>query len=178
MKCSLGISNSLEEIFSFSYSIVFLYFFALIAEGRLSYLFVILWNSAIKWVYLSFSPLLFASILLTAICKASSDSHFAFLYFFFFRMVLIPVFCTMSWTFIHSSSGTLSIRSSPLNLFLTSTRPKWSSAFLHFLQFQSELGNKEFMIWTTIRSHFCWLYRVSPSFTANNIINLILVPII
>ena len=32
MKCSLGISNFLEEISSVSHSIVFLYFFALIAE--------------------------------------------------------------------------------------------------------------------------------------------------
>ena len=32
MKCSLGISNFLEEISSLSYSIVFLYFFALITE--------------------------------------------------------------------------------------------------------------------------------------------------
>ena len=34
---------------------------------------------------------------------------------------LDPCPCTMSWTSVHSSSGTLSIRSSPLNLFLTST---------------------------------------------------------
>ena len=32
MKCSLGTSNLLEEISSLSHSIVFLYFFALIAE--------------------------------------------------------------------------------------------------------------------------------------------------
>ena len=32
MNCSLGISNVLEEIYSLSYSIVFLYFFALITE--------------------------------------------------------------------------------------------------------------------------------------------------
>ena len=32
MKCSLGISNFLEEISSLSHSVVFLYFFALIAE--------------------------------------------------------------------------------------------------------------------------------------------------
>ena len=32
MKCSLGISNFLEEICSLSHSVVFLYFFALIAE--------------------------------------------------------------------------------------------------------------------------------------------------
>ena len=76
----------------------------------------ILWNYAFKWVYLSFSPLPFASHLSTAICKASSDSHFAFLHFFFLGMVLITASCTMSQTSIHSSSGTLSIRSNPLNL--------------------------------------------------------------
>ena len=32
MKCSLGISNFLEEISSISHSIVFLYFFALITK--------------------------------------------------------------------------------------------------------------------------------------------------
>ena len=32
MKCSLGISNFLEEISSLSHSVVFLYFFALFAE--------------------------------------------------------------------------------------------------------------------------------------------------
>ena len=47
--------------------------------------------SAFKWVYLSFSPLLFTSLLFTAICKASSDNHLAFLHFFFLGMVLIPV---------------------------------------------------------------------------------------
>ena len=84
-------------------------------------LLAILWNSAFKWIHLSFSPLLFASLLFTAMCKAFSDNHFAFLHFFSMRMVLIPVCYTMSWTSVHSSSGSLSIRSSPLNLFLTST---------------------------------------------------------
>ena len=67
------------------------------------------------------SSFAFPSLLFTAICKASSDSHFAFLYFFSMGMVLIPVSCTMSRTSFHSSSGTLTIRSRPLNLFLTST---------------------------------------------------------
>ena len=40
-------------------------------------LLAILWNSAFKWVYLSFSPLLLASLLFPDICKASSNSHFA-----------------------------------------------------------------------------------------------------
>ena len=48
----------------------------------------VLWNSAFKWEYLSFSPLPFASLLFTAICKASSDNHSAFLYFFSLEMVL------------------------------------------------------------------------------------------
>ena len=65
-------------------------------------LLAILWNSAFKWVYLSFSPLLFTSLLSTAICKASSDSHFAFLQVFFLGIILIPVSCTMSRTSIHS----------------------------------------------------------------------------
>ena len=121
MKCSLRISNFLEEISSLSYSIVFLYFFALIMEEPFLPLLAIFWNFAFKWEYLSFSPLLFASLLFTAICKTFSDSRFAFLHFFFSGMVLIPVSYTMSQTSVHSSSGTLSIKSSPLNLFLTST---------------------------------------------------------
>jgi len=71
-------------------------------------LLAILWNSAFRWVYLSFSPLLFTYLLFTAICKASSDSHFAFLHFFFLGMVFLPVSCTISWTSIHRSSDTLS----------------------------------------------------------------------
>jgi len=44
-------------------------------------LLAILWNSSFRWVYLSFSPLLFAFLLFTAIYKASSDSYFAFFVF-------------------------------------------------------------------------------------------------
>ena len=40
------------------------------------------WNSAFRCLYLSFPPLLFTYLLFTAICKASPDSHFAFLHFF------------------------------------------------------------------------------------------------
>ena len=106
MKCSLGISNFLEEISSLFHSIVFLYFFALILYF-LSLL-AILWNSAFKRIYLYFFPLPFTSLLFTAICKSSSDNHFAFLHFFFLGMVLICASCTMSRNSVHSSSGTLS----------------------------------------------------------------------
>ena len=54
-------------------------------------LLAILWNSTFTWEYLSFSLLLFASLLCTAICKASSASHFAILHYFSMGMVLILV---------------------------------------------------------------------------------------
>ena len=41
-------------------------------------LLAIFWNSAFRCLYHSFSPLPFASLLFTAICKASPESHFAF----------------------------------------------------------------------------------------------------
>ena len=67
----------LEEISSLSHSVVFLYYFALITEE----VFLISPRyssfSAFRWVYLSFSPLPFTSILFTAICKASSGNHFS-----------------------------------------------------------------------------------------------------
>ena len=58
-------------------------------------LLAILWNSAFTWAYLSFSLLPFTSLLFWAICKASSENHFAFLHFFFLGMVLITASCTM-----------------------------------------------------------------------------------
>ena len=59
----------------------------------------------------------------------------------------------------------------------SSSLPEWSSGFPYFLQFKSEFGNKEFMVWATVSSwsSFCWLYRASPSLAPKNIINLILV---
>ena len=48
--------------------------------------------------------------------------------------------------------------------------PEWPSGFPYFLQFKSEFGNKEFMIWATVSSWscFCWLFRASPSLAAKN----------
>ena len=129
MKCSLGISNFLEEISRLSHSIVFLYFFALIPEEGflispcyslelciqlgISFLFFFFLYIYIYFFYLSFSPLLFAALLCSAICKASSDSNLPFLHFFFFTMVLVTASCTMLRTSLYSSSGTFSTRSNP-----------------------------------------------------------------
>ena len=74
-------------MYRYSSYILYLYFISLLA---------ILWNSAFIWVYLSFSPLPFTS-LFSAICKSSSDNHFAFLHLFFLGMVLITASCTMSF---------------------------------------------------------------------------------
>ena len=154
MKCSLGISNFLEELFaaaaklpqscltlcdpmdcSLPGSSIHRIFQARVLEWKSSLVFPILlsssiflhWslrksflsllatlcNSAFIWVYLSFSPLPLACLLFSAICKASSDNHFAFLHFFFLGMA--------SQTSVNCSSGTLSIKSNPLTLFVTST---------------------------------------------------------
>ena len=88
--------------------------------GRLSYLSLLFF----KTLHLDgniFPFLLCLSLLFAAICKASSDNHFAFLHFFFLGIVLIAASYTMSWTSVHSSSGTFSIRSIPMNLFVIST---------------------------------------------------------
>ena len=79
-----------------------------------------LWNSAFSWLYLFLSPLLFPS-LSSAVCKASSDNHFAFLHFFFLWDGFGHCLLYISWTSVHSSSGALSTRSNPFNLFVTST---------------------------------------------------------
>ena len=121
MKCSLGISDFLEEISSLSHSAGFLYFFALIAEEG----FLISPRCTLELCIQTGISFLFSfpftSLLFSAICKASSDSHFAFLHFFFLGMVLVATSCTVSRASIHSSSGALSIRPSPLNLFVAST---------------------------------------------------------
>ena len=183
MKYSLGISNFLEEISSLSHSVVFLYFFALIAEeGFLispCYSLELCIQMGISFLF----SLTLDSLPFSAIYKASSDNHFAFLHFFSLGMVLITASCTMSQTSIHSSSGTLSdlIPWIYLSLWLCNCKGfdlvilEWSSGFPYFLQFKSKFGNKEFMVWATVNSQscFCWLYSASASSAAKNIINLI-----
>ena len=78
-----------------SQSIVFLYFFALIIEEgfliSLGYSLKLCIQMEISFLF----PLHFTSLLFTAICKASSDRHFAFLHFFFLgsSWSLSPVQC-------------------------------------------------------------------------------------
>ena len=97
------VSNFLEEISRLSYSIIFLYFFALITEGAF----------LISPCY-SLEPCLQMGIYFLfsfAFCFSSFQSYlygllrhpFCFPHFFFLGMVLIPVSCTISQISIHSS---------------------------------------------------------------------------
>ena len=80
-------------------------------------LLVVFWNSAFRWVYLSFSPWPFTSLLFLAICKTSSDDYFAFPF-------LKDGFDHSSYTMLmnlHPQFFRQSIISNPLNLFVPST---------------------------------------------------------
>ena len=105
MKYSLDTSNFLEEISSIFYFIIFLYFFELITEEGFLISPCYILELYIQMDISFLSPFVYASLLFTAICKASSESHFAVLNFFSLRVILVPVSCTMSQTSIHSSSG-------------------------------------------------------------------------
>ena len=102
----------------FPHSIVFLYFFALITEEGFLISPCTSLDLCIQMDISFFFPLPFAFRLHSAMCKASSDNQFAFLHFFFLGIVLIIASSTVSQTSVHSSSGTRSIRSNPLNLLL------------------------------------------------------------
>ena len=92
MKYSLSISNFLEVNSTLCHSIVFLYFLSLITEeGFLispSYSLEICIQMGISFLF----SLPLASLLFTAIYKASSDSHYAFLHFFFLGDPLQGIF--------------------------------------------------------------------------------------
>ena len=114
MECLLEIFNFLDEISSLSHSIVFLYFFCTVNLGKLSYLSLLFFGTLHSRGYIFPFLLSLLAVFFLDTGKASSDNHFAFLHFFFLGMVLITTSCTMLWTSVRSSSGTLSIRSNHL----------------------------------------------------------------
>ena len=71
MKCSLDISNFLDEISSLSHSTVFSISLHCSLKKAFLSLLAILWNSAFIWVYLSLSPLplWLASLFFSATCR-------------------------------------------------------------------------------------------------------------
>ena len=91
--------------------------------GRLSYLSLLFFGTLHSdgCVFPYLSPLPFAFLLFSTICKASSNSLWPFCISFSWEWSwsLPPLWCHEPLSI--SSSGTLSIRSNPLNLFVTST---------------------------------------------------------
>ena len=132
-------------------------------------------------MFLSLSPLLF-TFLSSAICKASSDNHFAFLLFFFFWMVLFTISCTILWTSVHSSSDILLdlvpwIYSLPLLWIHTGfdLSHTWLAyCFSQFSLVKLEFCYENLMIWATVSLFLLTLYSFS-IFGYKNVINLILV---
>ena len=113
---------------------------------------------------------LFCVSLFLAICKASSDNHFAFLHLFFLgddldHCLLYNVLSLSLQFFRHSYLSDI-IPWIYLSLRLYNHKdlilviPECSSGFPHFLQFKSEFGNKEFMIWATGNSQVLFLLTV------------------
>ena len=96
MKCSLGIFNFLEEISGLSDSIVFLYFFALIA-GRLSFLSLLFFGTLHSNGYIFLFLLCFLLPFFSQLfVRPPQTTIFPFLHFFFLGMVLITASCKMS----------------------------------------------------------------------------------
>ena len=186
MKFSLDISNFHEGISVLFHSIVYLFSLHCSRKKAFFSLLTILWNSAFRWVCLSFFLCLW--LLSSALWKASLDNQLAFLHFFFFGVILINTCCTMLQTSVHSFSGSLYTRSDPLNLFVISTVKSWGFWFRSYLNglvffptfFNSSLNFAVKSSWATVSSgsYFCWLYRASLSLATKNIINLISVLII
>ena len=103
-------------------------------------LLALLWNSAFKWVYLSFSPLLFASFLFTAICKTSSDTILLFCISFSWgwSCSLSPVQCHEPPSIVHQALYQIYSLKSVSHFHCTVIRdliyviPEWFSVFPTF----------------------------------------------
>ena len=168
MDYSLGISDFLEEISSLSHSIVFLYFLHWSLRKAFLSLLAILWNSIFICLYLSFSPLLLASLFLAsqlfltplqttifAICISFSWEWFwsqpPVQYYKPLSLVLQALCLSDLIPWIYLSLLLYNCK----RFYLGHT---WMVYFFpYFLQFKSEFGNKEFMIWGTVHSQSFWL---------------------
>ena len=128
-------------------------------KAFLSFL-AILRNSAFKWYIFPFL-ICFSFLFFTWLfVRPPQIAILLYCISFSLGMVLVPVSCTISWTSVHSSLGTLSdlISWVYFSFLLYNHRgfdlghTEWPSDFPYFLQFKSEFGNKEFVIWATVSS--------------------------
>ena len=144
MKCSLGISNFLQENVDFLillFSSIFLHWS--LRKAFLS-LFAILWNSIQMGLSFLFF-FAFTSLLFTAICKASSDNHFAFCISFSWEWSwsLSPVQCHEPVYIVLQALCLSDIIPWIYNHKGFDLGHTWMvQRFPYFLQFKSEFGNK------------------------------------
>ena len=153
MKCSLGISNFLQEISCLSHSVVFLYFFVLITEeGFLISPCYSLIQMGISFLFsFAFCFSSFHSYLLGLLRQPRC--FFAFLFhgdgldpcLLYNVTNICPQFIRHSVYKIQSLKS-ISHFHCIIVKDLIQVIPEWSSGFLYFIRFKSEFGNKEFMI--------------------------------
>ena len=170
MKCSFDISNFLEKTRKISLVFPILLLSSIFLHCSLKVFFFFLISPCSSLEIFPFLPCPFISLLYSAICKASPESHFAFLHFFFFGMVLVTTFYTVLQTSVYSSSGTLSTITNPLGYFpylhciiirdFMEVIPELSSGFPYFLQFKPEFFNNEHMISFTDNSRSIFIVYV------------------
>ena len=91
MKYSLGITNSLKRFLVFPILLFSSISFHWPLKKAFLFLLAIIWNCAFPWVYLSFSPLPFSSLLFSAICKAPQTT-------------ILPFCISFSWALFWSLS--------------------------------------------------------------------------
>ena len=145
MKCSLGISNFLEEISSLSHSIIFLYFFTLITEEGFLIFLAILWNSAFKWVYLPFLLCLSLLFFSQLFVSPTQTIVLPFCIYFSWRWSwsLPPVWCHEPPSIVlQALCQILSLEYlCPFHCIILKDLifviPEWSNGFPYFLQFQT-----------------------------------------
>ena len=161
MKCSLSISNFLEEIYSFPFY-CFPLFLCIDHWGRLSHLSLLFFETLHSDGYifpflLCFSLLFFSQLFV----RPPKTTVFPFSISFSWGRswslphvqyheppsILLQALC-LSDLFLESICHFHCIIIRDL-IYVT---PEWSSCFPYFLQFKSEFGNKEFMIWATVSS--------------------------
>ena len=170
MKCSLSISNFLEEIYSFPFY-CFPLFLCIDHWGRLSHLSLLFFETLHSDGYifpflLCFSLLFFSQLFV----RPPKTTVFPFsISFSWGRSWSLPHVQYHEPPSIVLQTLCLSYLNSWVCLSLPLYKrkrfdlgPEWSSCFPYFLQFKSEFCNKEFMICATVssQSHFCWPYRL------------------
>ena len=179
MKCSLGISNFLEEISSLCHSVGFLYFFALIMEeGFLissCYSLELCIQMLISFLFSFAFRVFFSQLFVRPPQTAILPRCISFLRDGFGCCLLHNVINLHPWSMCLSDLIPWIYLSPPLyyhkgfdlgHTWMVSWFSLLSSICLNFA-----IRSSWFRIWVTVSSCFCWLSRASPSLAAKIIIS-------